>query len=242
MVLKSSIDVKVIVDFNKKIKETEAGEKNNEKVVKLTPQCPSVAKIDLKTKTLTDEGAKSQTSDMPLQKSKTLTIPPPGKVGTQADTAPLNITILSPTKNSSWNVGSSLSIQWKGILSQGNFHIHLKTPWMGDTLPSGLGEPVVTTIVSYTKMQPNQQGVFNYDWKIPSFITPQDYIVKIIYADDPKVFSKSEVFKINKGGPGIITPNDFVFGSACERVWGRSPLIEQSVASGRGGQDFLANS
>jgi len=210
--LKSSVDVKVIVDFNRKIKETDGGEKNNEKVAKLTPQCPSVAKVDLKTKTLIDEGAKSQTSDIPLQKSKTLTIPPPGKGGTQADTAPMNITILSPTKNSSWNVGSSLNIQWKGIPSQGNFHIHLKTPWMGDTLPSGLGEPVVTTIASYTKMQPNQQGVFSYDWKIPSFITPQDYIVKIIYADDPKVFSKSEVFKINKGGPSIITPTTLYSG------------------------------
>jgi hypothetical protein len=210
--LKSLVDVKVIVDFNKKIKESDAGEKNNEKVEKLTPQCPSVAKIDLKTKTLTDEGVKSQTSNMPLQKSKTLTIPPLGKVGTQADTAPLNITILSPTKNSSWNVGSSLNIQWKGIPSQGNFHIHLKTPWMADTLPSGPGEPVVTTIVSYTKMQPNQQGVFNYDWKIPSFIMPQDYIVKIIYADDPKVYSKSEVFKIKVGGPSIITPKTLYSG------------------------------
>jgi hypothetical protein len=206
MTLKSSIDVKVIVDFNKKIKESDAGEKNNEKVEKLTPQCPSVAKIDLKTKTLTDEGAKSQTSDMPLQKSKTLTIPPLGKVGTQADTAPLNITILSPTKNSSWNIGSNLNIQWKVMVPTGIFHVFLKTPGMADTLASGVGEPVVTTIASYTKMQPNQQGVFSYDWKIPSSITPQDYIVKIIYADDPKVFSKSEVFKISKGGPSIITP------------------------------------
>jgi len=212
LVLKSPADVKVIVDFNKKIKETDGGEKNNEKVVKLTPQCPSVAKIDLKTKTLTDEGAKSQTSDMPLQKSKALTIPPPGKVGTQADTAPLNITILSPTKNSSWNVGSSLSIQWKGIPSQGNFHVFLKTPGMADTLASGVGEPVAATIASYTKMQPNQQGVFNYDWKIPSSITPQDYIVKIIYADDPKVYSKSDVFNIKKGGPSIITPKTLYSG------------------------------
>jgi hypothetical protein len=83
---------------------------------------------------------------------------------------------------------------------------------MADTLASGVGEPVAATIASYTKMQPNQQGVFNYDWKIPSSITPQDYIVKIIYADDPKVFSKSEVFKINKGGPSIIAPKTLYAG------------------------------
>jgi hypothetical protein len=238
ILLKTSVDVKVIADFNKKIRETDAGEKHNEKVVKLTPQCPSVAKVDLKTKILTDEGAKSQTSDMPLQKSKTLTIPPPGKVGTQADTAPLNITIISPTKNSSWNTGSSLNIQWKGIPSQGNFHIHLKTPWMGDTLPSGIGEPVAATIVSYTKMQPNQQGVFSYDWKIPSSITPQDYIVKIIYADDPKVFSKSEVFKINKGGPSIITPKTLYSGSPVKGFGVEVPLSSNQWRAGEAARIF----
>ncbi len=43
--LTSPVDVKVIVDFNQKIKEPDPGEKNNEKMAKLIPQCPTVAKL-----------------------------------------------------------------------------------------------------------------------------------------------------------------------------------------------------
>ncbi len=231
VLLKSSVDVKVVVDFNRKIKEIDSGEKNNEKMAKLTPQCPSVAKAELKTKTLTAGGAEAQTSDVPPRKSKPPTVTPPGKGGLQ-DTAPLNITILSPTKNSSWNIGSNLNIQWKGILSPGNFHIFLKTPGMADKLPSGTGEPVAADIVSYKKMQPNQQGVFNYDWKIPSSIAPQDYIVKIIYADDPKVFTKSEVFKINKGGLSVITPKTLYSGPPVKGFGVEVPLSTNQWRAG----------
>jgi hypothetical protein len=45
MKLSESVDVKVIVDSNQKIKEPDPGEKNNEKMAKLTPQCPAVAKL-----------------------------------------------------------------------------------------------------------------------------------------------------------------------------------------------------
>ena len=69
MTLKSSVDVKVIVDFNHKIKETEAGEKNNEKAAKLTPECQSVKMVEIKTKGLAGEEAKTQKSDIPLQKN-----------------------------------------------------------------------------------------------------------------------------------------------------------------------------
>ena len=189
--LKSPTDVKVIVDFNKKIKESDAGEKNNEKVAKLTPQCLPVAqmKADVKTKTLTDK-------TVDVQKSAGQKIPSV-PIGIKADTAPITITILSPTQNSTWDIGSTLKIQWKVMAPTPIFHILLKTPGMADTASTAAGEPNAALIGAYQKMQPDSQGFFNWDWQIPSYIKPGDYIVKITYADDPKVFSKSGVFKIN---------------------------------------------
>jgi hypothetical protein len=191
MTLKSSIDVKVVVDFNKKIKESDAGEKNNEKVAKLMPQCLPVAQMKADIKTKTSVGTTAE-----VQKSAAQKIPSV-PIGIKADTAPINITILSPTQNSSWDIGSTLKIQWKVMAPTPIFHVLLKTPGMADTASTAAGEPNAALIAAYQKMQPDPQGFFNYDWQIPSYIKPGDYIVKIIYADDPKVFSKSGVFKIN---------------------------------------------
>jgi hypothetical protein len=188
ILLKTSMDVKVIVDFNHKIKETEAGEKNNEKVAKLIPQCFPVAQVrtDIKTKTLA-----GKTAD--VQKSTGQKIPSV-PMGIKADTAPITITILSPTQNSAWDVGSSLKIQWKVMAPAGVFYVSLKTPAMADGVATAL-------IAGYQKVQPDPQGFFNYDWQIPSYIKPGDYIVEIWYLSDidqTKVSSKSGVFKINQ--------------------------------------------
>jgi hypothetical protein len=191
VVLKSSVEVKVIADFNHKIKETEVGEKNNEKAAKLTPQCLPVAQMKADIKTKTSVGTTAE-----VQKSAAQKIPSV-PIGVKADTAPITITILSPTQNSAWDIGSTLKIQWKVMAPTPIFHVLLKTPGMADTASTAAGEPNAALIAAYQKMQPNSQGVFGYDWQIPSYIKPGDYIVKIIYADDPKVFSKSGVFKIN---------------------------------------------
>jgi len=45
MKLSSSVDVMVIVDSNQKIKESDAGERNNEKITRLTPQGSTVVKL-----------------------------------------------------------------------------------------------------------------------------------------------------------------------------------------------------
>jgi hypothetical protein len=187
--LKSSADVKAIVDFNKKIKES--NEMNNEKAAKLTPQCLPVAQMKADIKTKTSVGTTAE-----VQKSAAQKIPSV-PIGVKADTAPITITILSPTQNSAWDIGSTLKIQWKVMAPTPIFHVLLKTPGMADTASTAAGEPNAALIAAYQKMQPNSQGVFGYDWQIPSYIKPGDYIVKIIYADDPKVFSKSGVFKIN---------------------------------------------
>ncbi len=190
--LKSSVDVRVIVDFNKKIKESDAGKKNNEKVAKLTPQCPALSQM--KTDAKIASGVQKSTGQ------KVPSVP----IGTKADTAPINITILSPTQNSSWDIGSTLKIQWKVVAPTPIFHVLLKAPGMADASTSGAGEPAVATIAAYQKMQPDPQGFFNWDWQIPPYITPGDYIVKVRYADDPKVFRKSGVFKINQGPMAVV--------------------------------------
>jgi hypothetical protein len=141
MTLKSSVDVKVIVDFNHKIKETEAGEKNNEKVEKLTPKCPSAVKdqhykLDTdkgqlqfgdgsKGKTLPegdksikvssyqkDERTKTQKSDAPLQKRTILQTP----VLLSGDTPGGSyggIKITNPTQNTYINLDFNLGIVWE---------------------------------------------------------------------------------------------------------------------------------
>ncbi len=70
--------VKVIVDFTRKIKEPEVGERNNEKVAKLTPQCPSVTMAEVKMKTLVRERGKA---DIPLQKTPWQIVTPTHKAG-----------------------------------------------------------------------------------------------------------------------------------------------------------------
>jgi hypothetical protein len=191
IVLKSSVDMKVIVDFNKKIKESDAGEKNNEKVEKLTPQCPSVAKVDLKTKILTDEGAKSQTSDMPLQKSKTLTIPPLGKTGTKADTFPIDgIKIDNPDQNTYINQGFNLSIEWEALGLAANyktFRIELYDPSMGKMARKISPD----NGISFS----TKQAKYSYTWEVPEELFLQKAIVRIGTMDG-KYSADSAIFNI----------------------------------------------
>ncbi len=186
--LKSSADVKVTADFSKKIREPDAGEKNNEKVAKLIPQCLPATHMKADVKTKTSVGTTAE-----VQKSigqKVPTIP----IGIKADTAPITITILSPMLNSSWDIGSTLKIQWKVMAPAGVFHLLLKSPGMADTQSAA-------QIVAYQKVQPDPQGFFNWDWQIPSYIKPGDYIIEVDWwsdTDQTKAFSKSGVFKINQ--------------------------------------------
>jgi hypothetical protein len=202
IILKSPTDVKVIVDFNKKIRETEDGEKKNEVVSKLTPQCQSVAMAGVKTKTLAREGAKT---DTPLQKTPwQIGTPLSQGSGTKSDTAPIKISILSPTQNSSWDIGSNLNIQWKALPLPKAFHVLLFSK-PNDTMAEAI-------ISQFKTFKPNQQGIFSETWKIPSYIKSGGYVVKIIYVDDPSEWTTSDFFKIEGGGPSLITPKPLYAG------------------------------
>lgn len=179
IILKSSVDVKVIVDFNKKIRETEDGEKKNEMVSKLSPQCPTT------TQTLKDiakvqptEGAKSMKSGAPLTTTPKI---PPLPTGMTADSAS-GIMVMNPAQDSTWEWGKSYLIQWKS--------------W-----PSALG---LLKIVLYGEKgnQVQQIGMNQdngtYNWKIPSNIPNGKYFIKISTWDN-KVSGDSKVFYISDG-------------------------------------------
>ncbi len=191
--LKSPMDVKVIVDFTRKIKEPEVGERNNEKVAKLTPQCPSVTMAEVKMKTLVRERGKA---DIPLQKTPWQVVTPPSQSrGMKSDSPPTKITILSPTQNSSWNIGSNLNIQWKALPLPKIFHV-----WLFSKPTDITSSAIISQFKTYT---PNAQGIFSETWKIPSYIKEGDYVVKIVYVDDPSVGIASDFFKI-KEVPNLI--------------------------------------
>jgi hypothetical protein len=199
------VDVKVIVDFNKKIRETEDGEKKNEMVSKLTPQCQSVKMVEIKTKGLAGEEAKTQKSDIPLQKNPWQIVAPLSQgSGTKSDSPLTKITILSPTQNSSWNIGSNLNIQWKALPLPKAFHVFLFSK-PNDTMAEAI-------ISQFKTFKPNQQGIFSETWKIPSYIKSGGYVVKIIYVDDPSEWTTSDFFKIEGGGPSLISPKPLYTG------------------------------
>lgn len=196
------MDVKVIVDFNKKIRETEDGEKKKEMVSRLTPQCPSVAMAEVKTKTHAGKGAKT---DMPLQKTPwQIGTPLPQGSGMKSDTAPTKISILSPTPNSSWDIGANLNIQWKALPLPKAFHVLLFSK-PNDTTAAAI-------ISQFKTFKPDQQGIFSETWKIPPYVTQGDYVVKIIYVDDPSVWTTSDFFKVKGGGPSLIAPKPLYTG------------------------------
>ena len=165
ILLQSIADVKVIVDFNQRIKETETGERNNEKLAKLTPQCPTGI-----------AGEK-----MEIQKSAVQKIPTP-PTGIKADTAPTGITVTSPTATSksskagmgiivtypakamggpsdfssapNWEPGKNYTIQWKTYgLTNSKFRINL------------ISDPMKAE--SY-EMDVTNPGATSYTWSVPS--------------------------------------------------------------------------
>ena len=256
VLLKSPVEVKVIVDFNKKIKETETGERKNEITARLTPQCPSAVK-DQHYKLDTDKGqlqfgdgskgkilpegdkrikvssyrtgesAKSQKSDAPLQKSPTLTIPPPGKTGMKADTLD-GIKVKSPNQNTYINKGFNLSIEWESFGLAANyttFRIELYDPALGKMARKISSENGISF--------PNKQTTYSYSWEVPEELFLQKGIVRVgtmdgKYSTDSAIFnilpSKAKLtpgssIKVNSPTAGQI----FLMGDTCQIKW-KSPL------------------
>jgi Kre9/KNH-like N-terminal Ig-like domain len=180
MTLKSSIDVKVIVDFNQKIKETDAGEKHNEKAEKLTPQCVSVAKTDSKAKTLTGEEGQAKKFDAPFQKLSDQKIPTPLKSDAPLQKrtvvkAPVllsgdtpggsygGIKITEPTQNTVINIDFNLGIIWETFGPAANalqFRIELWDPKKGKLAVKITPD----TGISF----PKKQTSYKYTWTIPT--------------------------------------------------------------------------
>jgi hypothetical protein len=179
IILKSPMEVKVVVDFNRKIRETNPGERKNEMVSKLTPQCATT------TQTLKDiakvqpaEEAKSMKSGAPLTTTPKI---PPLPTGMTADSAS-GIMVMNPAQDSTWEWGKSYPIQWKS--------------W-----PSVLG---LLKIVLYGEKgnQVQQIGMNQdngtYNWKVPSNIPNGKYFIKISTWDN-KVSGDSKPFYISDG-------------------------------------------
>ncbi len=191
MILKSSVDVKVIVDFNHKIKETEAGERNNEKSLKLMPQCPSTAqgphyKLDTdkgqlqfgdgsKGKTLPEgdksikvslyqkgEGTKTEKSDAPLQK-RTILKSPVLISGETPGGSYGAIKITNPTQNTYINLDFNLGIIWETFGPAANTLQFRIELW--DPKKGKLAVKITpdTGINFYKK-----QASYEYTWTIPT--------------------------------------------------------------------------
>jgi hypothetical protein len=180
VVLKSSVDVKVIADFNKKIRETEDGGKKNEVVSKLSPQCPSVVKTDSKPKILTGEEGQAKKFDTPFQKLSDQKIPTPLKSDAPLQKrtvvkAPVllsgdtpggsygGIKITEPTQNTVINIDFNLGIIWETFGPAANtlqFRIELWDPKKGKLAVKITPD----TGISF----PKKQTSYKYTWTIPT--------------------------------------------------------------------------
>ncbi|OGP87193.1 MAG: hypothetical protein A2156_08055 [Deltaproteobacteria bacterium RBG_16_48_10] len=160
ILLKAPLEVRVIVDFNRRIQETDPGERNNEKTVKLTPQCASAVQSPRGIpRESSFEETKSIKSGAPLTRAPKASPSPGGEVTYTAG----GITVTNPAQDSTWEWEKSYAIQWKSS-------------------PSALG--ILKIVLFGEKGNQVQQIGLNqdqgtYNWKVPSNIPNGKYFIRI---------------------------------------------------------------
>jgi hypothetical protein len=178
ILLKAPLEVRVIVDFNRRIQETDPGERNNEKTVKLTPQCASAVQSPRGIpRESSFEETKSIKSGAPLTRAPKASPSPGGEVTYTAG----GITVTNPAQDSTWEWEKSYAIQWKSS-------------------PSALG--ILKIVLFGEKGNQVQQIGLNqdqgtYNWKVPSNIPNGKYFIRIstlnnLISGDSKLFYISD--------------------------------------------------
>lgn len=192
--LKTPSELKVVVDFNRRIQETDPGERNNEKVVKLTPQCASAVQAPRGLPGASSFGeAKSIKPGAPLTPASKTSPSPGGEVTYTAG----GITVTNPVQDATWEWGKSYAIQWKSS-------------------PSPFGLLKITLYGEkgnlFQQIGINQdQGTYN--WKVPSNIPNGKYFIRMstlnnLISGDSKPFYISDgKFVIGQLIPAEISPS-----------------------------------